>query len=85
MTWEVVWSAKAIRQLKSLDKQTAVRIRDRVLEIRENPYRAVRRLVGVRLYSLRVGDHRVILNLVRGKMIVYVVSVSGRGRAYDRL
>lgn len=85
MVWEVRWSNKSVKQLSSIQKNDARRIRDRVIEIREDPFKAVKRLRGINLHSLRVGDYRVILNLMGGKMLIYVVSVSPRGHAYDRL
>ena len=85
MVWEVVWSEKSKKQLASVEKQIARRIRDRVLDIREDPYKAVKRLRRTNLYSLRVGNYRVILNLMRGKMVIFVVSASNRGHVYDRL
>lgn len=85
MVWEVVWSEKLVKQLKKLNKKDAKIVRDRVLEIRDDPYKAISRLVNVNLYSLRVGNYRVILDLKRGKLIIFAVSVLTRGRVYDRL
>ena len=85
MLWEVIWSDKAAKQLDSLGKDIARRIRDGVLDIRENPYRATKRLKSSKFFSLRVGDYRVILDLRRGQMTIFVVSTSGRGHSYDRL
>ena len=85
MVWEVVWSEKFVKQLKKLNKKDARIIRDRVLDIRDDPYKATNRLVNVNLYSLRVGNYRVILDLKREKLIIFAVSVLRRGRVYDRL
>ena len=85
MVWEVIWSEKSKKQLATVEKQIARRIRDRVLEIREDPYKAVKRLRGMNLYSLRVGSYRVILNLMGRKMVIFVVSASDRAHVYDRL
>ena len=85
MVWEVVWSDKSAKQLATLEKKTARKIRDRVLEITDDPYKAVKRLRGVKLFSLRIGDYRAILDLKRGQLIIFVVSVSNRGHVYDRL
>ena len=85
MVWEVVWSKKAVKQLKKLDKKDARIIRDRVLEIREDPYKTANRLVNQALFSLRVGQYRVILDLKREKLIIFTVSVGKRGKIYDHL
>ena len=85
MTWSVGWSEKSARQLKKIDKQTAKKIIARVEEIRDDPFKAVKRLSNSILYGLRVGDYRVILDLKSGKLIIFVVSTAKRGRSYDRL
>jgi len=85
LLWEVIWSEKAVKQLDSLGKDVARRIRDRVLDIRENPYKATKQLQNSKFFSLRIGDYRVILDLRRGQMTIFVVSVSGRRHSYDDL
>lgn len=83
MAWTVIWSKKSVKQLKKLDKNIARRIRDRVLEITDDPYKATKRLVNKELYSLRVGDYRVIMDLKRERLIIFVVSASHRKESYD--
>ena len=85
MVWQVVWSEKSVKQLKKLDKKNARIIRDRVLEIRDDPYKTVNRLVNVDLYSIRVGQYRIILDLKREQLIIFALSVAKRSRIYDRL
>lgn len=83
MVWTVIWSKKSVKQLKKLGKNIARRIRDRVLEITDYPYKATKRLVNKELYSLRVGDYRVIMDLKREQLIIFVVSASHRKESYD--
>ncbi len=85
MVWQVVWSEKSVKQLKKLDKKNARIIRDRVLEIRDDPYKTTNRLVNVDLYSLRIGQYRIILDLKREQLIIFALSVAKRGRIYDCL
>jgi len=85
LVWQVVWSEKSVKQLKKLDKKDAQIIRDRVLEIRDDPYKTTNRLVNVDLYSLRIGQYRIILDLKRGQLIIFALSVAKRGHIYDRL
>jgi len=85
LVWQVVWSEKSIKQLKKLDKKDARIIRNRVLKIRDDPYKTANRLVNVDLYSLRIGQYRIILDLKREHLIIFALSVAKRGRIYDRL
>jgi len=82
LVWIVIWSKKSVKQLKKLNKSIARRIRDRVLEITDDPYKATKRLVNNELYSLRMGNYRVIMDLKRGQLIIFVVSTSKRKHAY---
>jgi mRNA interferase RelE/StbE len=83
LVWTVIWSEKSVKQLGKLDKKLARRIRDRVEEITDDPYKATKRLVNSVLYSLRVGDYRVIMDLKRERLIIFVVSASHRKNSYD--
>ena len=78
MTFKVTWSKKAITQSKKIEKKTRKRIYDKVASIRNNPYAFTKRLFGVNLYSLRVGDYRVIMNIRRNVMTIFVVKVGHR-------
>jgi len=85
LVWQVVWSEKSVKQLKKLDKKNARIIRDRVLEIRDDPYKTANRLVNVDLYSLRIGQYRIIFGLKREQLIIFALGVAKRGRIYDRI
>jgi len=85
LVWQVVWSEKSVKQLKKLDKKNARIIRDRVLEIRDDPYKTANRLVNVDLYSLRIGQYRIIFGLKREQLIIFALGVAKRGRIYDHL
>ena len=81
--WHVLWSEKSVRQLKKLDKKTAQIIRDRVLELEDDPYKAVSRLASSKFYKIRVGSYRVILDIQQGKLIIFVIETDHRKRVYD--
>ncbi len=78
MVWQVVWSEKSVKQLKKLDKKNARIIRDRVLDIRDDPYKTTNRLVNVDLYSLRIGKYRIILDLKREQLIIFALCCQKR-------
>ena len=82
MTYQVVWSETASRELGKLDRSVARRILDRVDAIREEPKRGLRRLVGAPYYRLRVGDYRLIVELVEDKLLVLVLKVGHRKSIY---
>ena len=84
MIWQVIWSEKSVKQLKKIDKKNARKIRDAVLEIRENPHQAVIKLTGSPFFRLRTGDYRVILDLQQNKMIIFVIEIDHRKKIYKK-
>ena len=81
--FEVVWSPGALRKLEKLERSVAVRIVQKVGLLRTDPERWLRRLVGSPFYRLRVGDYRVIVEIVGREMRVLVLDVGPRRTVYD--
>jgi mRNA interferase RelE/StbE len=84
VTFEIIWSDSAFKQLKKLDRSVANRVFDAVTRLREGPDRWVSRIVNSPYYKLRVGDYRVILDIRRKELRVLVLKVGHRRRIYDR-
>ena len=85
MSFQVKWTETALRSLKKLDKKTAKRIIEKVERIKENPFLYVKKLKGFPLYSLRVGKYRVILAIEFKKLVIFIVEMEHRKRAYRKL
>jgi len=84
MTWQVIWSEKAVKQLEKIDKKNAQKIYDSVLECVEDPFGMVIRLTNSPFFRLRVGNYRVILDLQQSKMIIFVVETDHRAKIYKK-
>jgi mRNA interferase RelE/StbE len=56
-----------------------------VESIKDNPFDYVKHLVRVPLYSLRVGDYRVILDIKAGQMLIFVIKAGHRKNVYDEV
>ena len=84
MTYRIVFSEKAYRQLKKLDKPMQRRIIVSLERIRIRPYRYVKKLVGDPGYRLRVGDYRVIMDIVDDELRILVLKVGHRKNIYER-
>lgn len=82
MVYTIIWSEPAARQLGKLDRSVAKRIVDSVQKLETDPYRLLRRLVGVPYYRLRVGDFRVIIEVVEDRLLVLVLKVGHRSKIY---
>jgi mRNA interferase RelE/StbE len=70
--------------ISKLDKSIQIKIYDTINDISENPLQSTKRLSGSRFYRLRVGKYRVIFDLHKNKMIIFVINVDNRKRIYKR-
>jgi len=85
MKYSVYWTRTAVRDLKKLDRKIAERIIGVVEEASLNPFRYFKKLRVLPLYSLRVGEYRVIASLDYEKQTIVVLVVEHRRRAYRRI
>jgi mRNA interferase RelE/StbE len=84
MTYEIIFSDKAFRQLKKLEKKVQGRIIAVLERIRIRPEAYVTKLVGDPGYKLRVGDYRVIMDIDNKKLTILVLKAGHRKNIYDR-
>ena len=82
MVYTIIWSEPAARELGKLDRSVAKRIIESVQKLESDPYRFLRRLVGVPYFRLRVGDFRVIVEVVQDRLLVLVLKVGHRSKIY---
>ncbi len=88
MAWIIKYTESSSKQLKKLDKQTALRVLDYMDErvaVLSDPRSLGKNLKGPKVgeyWRYRVGDIRVICNIVDGQMMVLVVEVGNRREVY---
>ena len=69
--------------LKKLEKKDADIILNKIYSIRENPYRFFKRLQGEKLWRLRIGDYRAIVDVIISMNKIVVVRIGHRKNVYD--
>ena len=82
MTYEVIFSDLADKQLSKLPIQVQKRILGTIKRARIRPYVFVTKLVGSKYYRLRAGDYRVIMDIIDNKLIIHVIEVGHRKNIY---
>ena len=88
MDWIIKYTESSSKQLKKLDKQTALRVLDYMDErvaVLSDPRSLGKNLKGPRMgeyWRYRVGDIRVICNIVDGQMTVLVIEIGNRREVY---
>lgn len=82
--FSVEFSEEALRQPKKLENQEARRILEKLRQARRNPLRYFERLSGRDECKLRVGDYRVIANVMQESRKILVRSLSHRKNIYEK-
>ena len=88
MVWIIKYTESSSKHLKKLDKQTALRVLDYMDErvaVLSDPRSLGKNLKGPKMgeyWRYRVGDVRVICNIMDGQMTVLVVEIGNRREVY---
>jgi mRNA interferase RelE/StbE len=88
LVWIIKYTESSIKQLKKLDQQTALRVLDYMDErvvVLDDPRSLGKNLKGPKMgeyWRYRVGDIRVICNIVDGQLTVLVIEIGNRREVY---
>jgi mRNA interferase RelE/StbE len=83
--YEIVFSDIAKRQFDKLEKDCQERIGSVFERIKIRPEHFVQRLVNSPYYKLRIGEYRVILNVIHNKLVILVVEIGHRRNIYKKV
>ena len=85
-SYNIEWKHSAARELRKLLREAVLRILQAVEHLATEPYpHGVRKLVGSEhTYRIRVGDYRVVYNVVSSALIIQIVRVGHRREVYGR-
>ncbi len=84
MAYSIKWRAKAVKELRKLPRDVAVRLVKKVDLLKENPVRYIERLRGDPGFKLRVGDYRALIDVKEKEKIRAVRVVGHRKNIYKR-
>lgn len=84
MTYRLLYTEEAARQIKRLDKAIKERVAKAVVRLCENPELG-KRLTGLLSdrHSYRVGDWRILYKIRKQELIVLVLTVGHRREVYE--
>lgn len=83
--YEIRWTESSFNKLQKLDRPIQARIIEKLDAASADPYVMAKKLAGVNLYSIRVGDYRVIASIEKGKMVIIVIDLGHRSKIYRKL
>jgi mRNA interferase RelE/StbE len=89
MIWQLIILPGAEREFKQIPDADARRIKDELYALADEPYLLshVKKLKGHQsspVYSLRVGQYRIILTIEGNKMVITVIEVGNRNKIYRK-
>jgi mRNA interferase RelE/StbE len=82
--WRIEFSRYAVKELLRMPRDQALLIRRKLDELARDPFAManVKKLTRHPGYRLRVGDWRVLYLLVNDRVVIHVIRIATRGKAY---
>jgi len=82
--YELIYSPSALKQLEKLEHDIKERIVVALERLRIRPESCdIKKLVGMTGYRFRVGDHRIIFDMEKDKLIILVLQIGHRKNIYN--
>ncbi|MFT5394411.1 MAG: mRNA interferase RelE/StbE [Gammaproteobacteria bacterium] len=84
--WEITYSKTAIRALRRMPRDIAKRIRARINQLATDPYAPDNNLTKLRgspYFRLRIGDWRIVYELVSDELVISIITIGPRGSVYE--
>ncbi len=82
MMYLIEFTETAKKFLKRLNKKDAEIISNKIYSIRENPFRFLKRLQGEKLWRLRIGDYRAVVDVIISMNKIIVIRIGHRKNIY---
>lgn len=88
MSWQVIVSPRAEKDLEELDNPVSERVKQKLIDIEEkanqgiNPEHYLKWINKYEIHRLRVGDYRVFIDLDNEEKRIEVITVMKRDNAY---
>ncbi len=84
MVYRVVFTKHAARSLKKMPSDIKERIRLALLRIKVRPFDYLEKLISHPYYKLRVGDYRIIVDVINKDLVILVVEAGNRRNIYKQ-
>lgn len=83
MSWQIEIDRSALKQIAALDRLMRRRITAAIDKLADDPRPpGCRKVVTTDLWRIRIGDYRIKYAVVEARLVVLVVEVAHRSRAY---
>ena len=83
--WQLLFTARARKDLLSLEKPVAERIISKLEQASADPQKAFSKLSGFQYYKLRIGDYRAIADIDDNSKRIEITLIGHRKNIYKNL
>lgn len=84
MNFTIEWHPQAFKILEKLPLHVIARITKKLDKISEAPFRYLEHYEGEKVYKLRIGDYRALVDVDQINQVLLVQAFDHRGRIYKR-
>ena len=84
MSYEVRLHPQVVKFLERLPKDISNRIKNKLREIKDEPFKFLEHYEDDDVYKLRIGEYRALIDVDFSNKILYVQVIDRRGRIYKR-
>jgi len=84
MNYKVKLHPKVEKFLNKLEKDLSKRIKQRLIILKENPFRYLEHYEGDKCYKFRTGDYRALIDIDQARKIIWVRVLNHRNKIYKR-
>ena len=82
--FNIIFTEQSKKSLKKFNKKDRFRIISTIERCRIRPYHHVKKVVGSKYYRLRVGDYRVIMDIIDDKLVIHIIEIGHRKKIYKK-
>jgi mRNA interferase RelE/StbE len=84
MSYKVKLHSDVAKFLGKLPKNISERIKNKLREVRKNPFHYLERYESEDIYKLRIGDYRALIDVDNSRKILFVRVLDKRSKIYKR-
>ena len=81
--YSIKLSQTSIKFLKKSNKKDSDIILNKVYSLRDNPFRFLKKLQGQKLWRLRIGDYRAVIDVIIKNNKIFVVRIGKQKNVYN--
>jgi len=81
--YSIELSQTSIKFLKKLNNKDSDIILNKIYSLRDNPFRFLKKLQGQKLWRLRIGDYRAVIDVIIKNNEIFIVRIGKRKNVYN--